>query len=290
VGKHGWAGEGSKAGVAWRTKVIYGTNVRSSYAAGRWAQLNDPELLAVRPYWRYIHNDSVLHPRPLHAGWGRAGLTLRHDDPFWVSHFPHNGWGCRCTVKAVRGPVEGGATAPPEGWDTRNAKGDLPGVDKGWDYAPGANATTPLREMIDKKLINLDAPIGAAMAQALRPALREEQARAFASFVEATLADKVRGKYLVAGALKPAWIEAATRRDVVPKSAEIAVRDQDVWHTFRDAKANKLDLDWYKNLPHHLDAPGAVDWTRPTPMHRRFCCYTTRQAMRPSWWCGLITR
>lgn len=267
VGRHGWTGwtgEGSKAGVAWRTKVIYGTNVRTSYAAGRWAQLNDPELLAVRPFWRYIHRDSVLHPRPQHVAWN--GLVLRHDHPFWrQGRFPPNGWGCGCMVQAVRGPADGDATEPPAGWDVRDAKGNLSGVDRGWDYAPGANAATPLRELIDKKLIALDAPIGAALAQAMRPVLREEQARAFASFVDSTLADKVRGKHVVAGALKPAWIDAAARRDIVPKTAEIAVRDQDVWHTFRDAKAHKLDLDWYKNLPHHLDAPGAVvlDTTHP---------------------------
>jgi nicotinamide mononucleotide (NMN) deamidase PncC len=29
-------GEGSQAGVAWRTKVIYQTNMATSYAAGRY--------------------------------------------------------------------------------------------------------------------------------------------------------------------------------------------------------------------------------------------------------------
>jgi hypothetical protein len=165
VGKHGWtgwAGEGSKAGVAWRTKVIYGTNVRSSYAAGRWAQLNDPELLAARPYWRYIHNDSVMNPRPQHLAW--HGLTLRHDHPFFQTNFAPNGWGCRCTIMAVRGPAEGDATAPPAGWDVRNAKGDLPGVDKGWDYAPGARADEPLRNFVQDKLITLPEAIGKALS------------------------------------------------------------------------------------------------------------------------------
>src|SRR5574340_39125 len=66
VQKHGWTGwtgEGTKAGEAWRTRVIYETNLRTSHAAGRWAQLNDPDLLKLRPFWRYVHNDSALHPR-----------------------------------------------------------------------------------------------------------------------------------------------------------------------------------------------------------------------------------
>jgi hypothetical protein len=70
-------GEGTKAGEAWRTKVIWATNLRSSYAAGRWSQLTDPDLLARRPYWKYVHSESVLHPRPQHLAWN--GLTLRHD-------------------------------------------------------------------------------------------------------------------------------------------------------------------------------------------------------------------
>jgi hypothetical protein len=95
VARHGWSGwtgEGSKEGVAWRTKVIYQTNMSTSYAAGRWQQLNDPELGSILPYWRYKHSDSVLYPRPLHVSWD--GLTLPRDHQFWRTHFPPNGWNC----------------------------------------------------------------------------------------------------------------------------------------------------------------------------------------------------
>lgn len=168
VAKHGWtgwAGEGTKAGEAWRTKTIYATNVRGSHAAGRYAQLTHPDLLATRPYWRYVHNDSVTHPRPQHAAWGHAGLTLRHDDPFWDTHYPPNGWGCRCSVRAVRAPAEDAATAPPKGWDTRDPNGRLPGIDRGWDYAPGARADEPLRNFVQEKLITLPEAIGRALSR-----------------------------------------------------------------------------------------------------------------------------
>lgn len=155
-GWSGWAGEGSKAGEAWRTRVIYQTNITTSHAAGRWQQLNDPELLAVRPFWRYIHADGVLHPRPLHKAWGDSGLTLRHDHPFWRTHFPPNGWGCHCRVKAVRGPAAGDATQPPEGWDSLDSKtGAPPGIDKGWAYAPGASLTDETRRMVTEKAAKL---------------------------------------------------------------------------------------------------------------------------------------
>ena len=151
VARHGWTGwtgEGTKAGEAWRTKVIYETNLRTSYAAGRWAQLTDPDMLESRPYWCYVHNDSVLHPRPHHKRWGDMRLTLRHDDPFWQTHFPPNGWGCRCRVTAVTAPKTGDGTEPPAGWNAPDSAGRLPGIDKGWAYAPGASATPQLRDLI----------------------------------------------------------------------------------------------------------------------------------------------
>lgn len=160
----GWTGEGTKAGEAWRTRVIYQTNMASSYAAGRWKQLNDPELLKVRPFWRYIHNDSVLNPRPQHKAWGDAGLTLRADHAFWRTHFPPNGWGCHCSVQAVRGPKAGDVTDPPDGWDSIDAKtGSPPGIDKGWAYAPGAGVGSELRKVVDAKVAKLPGALGQAL-------------------------------------------------------------------------------------------------------------------------------
>lgn len=80
-----------------------------------------------------------MHPRPMHKQWGDMRLTLRHDDPFWASHFPPNGWGCRCRVVAVRGPAEGDAGEPPAGSHEIDPKtGEPVGIDRGWGYAPGA--------------------------------------------------------------------------------------------------------------------------------------------------------
>lgn len=139
-GWHGWTGEGTKAGEAWRTRVIYETNVRASHAAGRYRQLTDPKTLQAMPFWRYVHNDSVMHPRLQHQAWGDAKLTLPHEHDFWKTHFPPNGWGCRCRVVAVRAPREGDATTPPAGWAQIDAKtGEQVGIDKGWGYAPGAS-------------------------------------------------------------------------------------------------------------------------------------------------------
>lgn len=144
-GWEGWTGSDTKKGRDWRTRVIYNTNLSASYAAGRWAQLNDPDLIASRPYWKYIHSDTVAHPRPWHQLWGKT-VVLKHDDPWWKTHFPPNGWGCQCRIKAVSAKEYGGQVAPDDGTYTkRDRYGNehtMPmGIDYGWDYAPGASLT-----------------------------------------------------------------------------------------------------------------------------------------------------
>lgn len=139
-GWHGWTGEGTAAGEAWRTKVIYQTNLNTSYAAGRYAQLTEPEFLTRNPYWRYKHMDGIANPRLQHVAWN--GLVLPHDHPFWQTHFPPNGWGCSCKAFSVseaeyQRAVKAGLPELPEGWDEADDKGNLPGVAKGFDYAPG---------------------------------------------------------------------------------------------------------------------------------------------------------
>jgi hypothetical protein len=158
-GWHGWTGEGTAAGEAWRTRVIWETNLATSYAAGRHAQLTDPELLARRPYWKYVHSENVRTPRPQHLAWN--GLTLRHDHPFWKTHYPPNGWGCQCRVVAVREPAAGDPTEPPPGWDEPDAKGRLPGIDQGWAYAPGASVSEELRRIVTEKARKLPEELAA---------------------------------------------------------------------------------------------------------------------------------
>ncbi|MDR8523464.1 phage minor head protein [Shewanella fidelis] len=87
--KHGWQHTG---GADWRARIIYNTNMRQSYNAGRFEQLQHFD------YWRYAHGDSQT-PRALHLKWHNT--ILPKDDPWWQSHFPSNGWGCKCRVYGV---------------------------------------------------------------------------------------------------------------------------------------------------------------------------------------------
>lgn len=220
VAKHGWTGwtgEGSKAGEAWRTKVIYQTNMAQSHAAGRYRQMSDPDYVRLRPYWRYIHREGVRHPRPHHQAW--HGLTLPHDHPLWQSHFAPNGWGCGCRIAAVS-KAEGerstaaGLGEPPDGWDAIDPKTDAPvGIDKGFDYAPGASVDVPLRKMVQDKLIAYPPAIGKALTADVNRYINTTQSPA--EFVDGVLQDRQRTDPLWLGFVEdPASVNKAIQRDV----------------------------------------------------------------------------
>ena len=249
----GWTGEGSKGGEAWRTKVIYQTNMATSYAAGRWKQLTNPELLKILPYWQYRHNDSVMYPRPLHVSWD--GLTLPPTHPFWQTHFPPNGWGCMCWVTAVS--KEKFMLAVANGKGPANAPTTTEGIDKGFDYAPGANAHRPLKDFIDQKLIKLDAPIGAAMYESMRPMLLAERVLAVRNMVAVAAASlEPKGASVVAHVIAPKTVADLAARDVVLRDAAIWLRDHELVHAVRDYKdrlGNALPLDVWLDISGQLD-------------------------------------
>lgn len=148
VAKYGWDYNG---GRNWRSRLIYETNLRASYSAGRYEQMMS--MVDVRPWWQYVHSDTVAHPRPLHLAWN--GIVLRYDDPWVKTHYCPNGWGCQCKWRALshrdlaKLGKDGPDDAPPEDMQTVTVgtRGATPrtvetpaGVDPGWGYAPGRDA------------------------------------------------------------------------------------------------------------------------------------------------------
>lgn len=94
VAKYGWDYNG---GRNWRSRVIYETNLDMAYAAGRYQQMQ--AVKRTRPYWQYRHNPAVERPRIEHLGW--HGKVFHADDPFWDTHYPPNGWGCKCKIRTL---------------------------------------------------------------------------------------------------------------------------------------------------------------------------------------------
>jgi hypothetical protein len=131
-----------KGGRNWRTAVIYSTNLRSAYHAGRFAQQMDPDVLKEFPNLRYVHGASLV-PRPEHLAWN--GVTLPATDPWWETHYGQNGWGCKCRVESA--PASSAKKEPEDfgkkEW-TNPSTGevrDIPvGIDPGFDHNPGEAA------------------------------------------------------------------------------------------------------------------------------------------------------
>lgn len=148
-----------------RLKTIFWSNMRSARAAGQWERIQRTKKAL--PYLLYVRT-SAAEPRPEHLVW--AGTLLPADDPFWNTHFPPNGWGCKCTVRQVtrreadRLVKDGGMTvdgetveisteAPETATKTfkhrrRGTETEIPvGIDPGWHTNPGLSRA---RTLIDR--------------------------------------------------------------------------------------------------------------------------------------------
>ncbi|NTT86913.1 phage minor head protein [Tabrizicola fusiformis] len=182
VAAKGWqistAGQGTEKGEAWRTRVIYKTNLATSYAAGRWAQLRE----AGYPYLVYRHGGS-LEPRPQHLAWD--GLVLEADHAFWATHAPPNGWGCSCYINGARSLDAsrrlGGKPGKvlPQGWERHDPKTGAPvGIDKGWAYGPGSSV---MQEVSGLAAAPARWPYGIAKAymESVPIGIRDDFARAY---------------------------------------------------------------------------------------------------------------
>ena len=174
----GWTGQGSVKGEAWRVRTIMMTNVSTSWAAGRYAQLKAGKL----PLWIYRHGGS-REPRLQHMAWN--GLVLPADHPFWQTHFPPCDWGCSCYVVGAAGPATarrmGGDPDKqlPANWDSIDPKTGAPlGIGKGWGYAPGARVA-PLVSAMAAKIGSWDYQIAKAFMENLPANRIDDLAQAY---------------------------------------------------------------------------------------------------------------
>jgi hypothetical protein len=131
----------------------------TAYSAGKFKQVE--RASKAFPYLMYdAVNDG--RTRPQHRAWDN--LVLRWDDPWWKTHYPPNGWNCRCSVIPLsqrgldRRGLKGPDAAPPtETYEWTNPRTgevmEVPaGIDPGWAYHPGLvtrNAET-LQTLADK--------------------------------------------------------------------------------------------------------------------------------------------
>jgi SPP1 gp7 family putative phage head morphogenesis protein len=120
----------------WRARVIFETNVRTSYAAGRYQQLQ--EMKDTHPYWQYHHGDS-RKPRQEHLA--NDGKVLPADDPWWDKNAPPNGYNCSCYISAL---TEGQVERLQQRKKNTNIWIDTDkdvSLDPNWLHAPGMHTT-----------------------------------------------------------------------------------------------------------------------------------------------------
>ncbi len=174
----GWTGEKTQKGQDWRARVIYKTNLSTSYAAGRFAQLQAANF----PFWVYRHGASR---EPRHEHLALDGLVLPSDHPFWARYFPPNGWGCSCYVVGARSEKAalrlGGKPEVklPEGWDSVDPVTLAPpGIDKGWAYAPGSSVVTTVNTLA-ARAVDWDYKLSTAYMRSLPDSTRDAFSQAY---------------------------------------------------------------------------------------------------------------
>ena len=253
IARHGWS---YKGGRDWRTRVIYETNLASSYAAGRWRQLQ--AVRAARPYWRYRHSPASTDPREDHVAWD--GMLLDANDPWWRTNFPPNGWGCKCFVEAVseREAPNGADKAPPLDWEDRSA-GErtvrVPeGVDPGFAYAPG-RASARSKSALSRLARSIGQPAGIAAHGVADMLARPTVANA----VEAAWSEWRRSdsggstSAFVLGTLPPKVLSALAAKSIRPATAAVLVTRK----RLEQALPSDGDLD---RLAAAISRPDAVLW------------------------------
>ncbi len=145
---YGWTGFSLSAdgtlielGTPRRLKTIYDTNMRTARATGQWERIQRSKK--TQPFLIYQLGPSREH-RPEHTDWN--GLVLKADDAWWDSHYPPNGWGCKCHVRQMskaEAETAGINQAPPitrEPWENiRTGQIEMvpKGIDPGWDTNAG---------------------------------------------------------------------------------------------------------------------------------------------------------
>jgi len=288
----GWYGEGVEVadprtgevkkvlvGLA-RLKRIYSTNLRTARAAGQWDRIQ--RTTASHPYLLYQLGPSREH-RPEHQAFN--GLLLPAEDPFWSTHYPPNGWGCKCWVRQVS-KVEHGRLSDKAG--IRQQAPDVTpvsvvnrrtgevrevhrGCDPGWDYNVGQT-----RRDLDAARHAMDG-LGRAYSGDAARAWRQDQAhllprtsREYRAWAEGlSLGDTGRqyGGRRTIGVMSEATLQALGKLGVGPKSAGLSIEAREVRHLLAEARkgAKAVPAGHVLRLPELLGRPKAVLWDDRRP-------------------------
>lgn len=266
-----------------RLPLIFFQNVQSAYMYGRYrAMLANAEE---RPWWMYI---AVLdsRTRPHHRALHRK--VFRYDDPFWKTHYPPNGFYCRCRVRALSdAQLEREGLTPESGegrmvnrevvvnprapesqrvvrevWGWQERPGGLTHwTDTGFSYSAGYTTYQLDCELAQKLELIKSGTLYAEVVQTINNAPARHAA--FGLWIEEKLASKWKtGDAVVVGLVQPEVVAAAKAAGLDP--ARIAVMTDDkLGHSKRQVHqeaGTALSVEQYKGLAESFSRPEAIYW------------------------------
>lgn len=149
----------SQLGSLRRLRTIYWANVNTARAAGEWERIQRTK----RGLPFLVYELSVAERRrPEHMA--LVGIVLPVDHPFWITHYPPNGWLCQCRVRQITkreaealgyDPDAGGPQIVTRPWTNKRTgeRFDVPeGIDPGWQSNPGVTRASNLHRFLSDRL------------------------------------------------------------------------------------------------------------------------------------------
>lgn len=271
-------------GSARRLSLIYDVNTRVAYNSGRYAQMMN--TVDSFPYWQYV---AVMdgRTRPEHAALNL--LVFRYDDPFWKTHYPPNGWLCRCRVRALseeRMKTLGLKTSYGASFlDTRTVDAGIDETtgevfqttvttfnngrvkmtpDVGWSYNPGSAAFGTDQSLI-RKLVEVQDP---DLRQQVVQSLNNSPARqlAFSLWARRVTEAKRAGNGVQSlGFMSESVADAVAARTGNVPSRLLAMSEKNLMHVDSDKHQRTgvaLSPDDIQQLPTLMAHPQAVLWDK----------------------------
>lgn len=129
VQAQGWAYHDN---AGWHSTLVFRLNTGNAYSAGRWEQAQRLEAAKPGTYFGRLITAGDNRVRDSHAE--MQGIVRPIDDAYWSTHWPPNGFNCRCHVQILtaRDLARYGYVVTPDG----DPRLKVP-PDKGWGYNPG---------------------------------------------------------------------------------------------------------------------------------------------------------
>lgn len=158
----------AQLGSPWRLETIFRTNMQTAYAAQAWEEIASQSDLA--PFLMYDAVDD-FRTRPQHRAWD--GKVLLTTDPWWETHYPPNGWNCRCgaiqlSADQLSAMGLSPTPAPKDGsyrWSNPRTGivTSVPnGIDPGFDRNAGSAYLADAMRLLDEKVKQLPEDMRAA--------------------------------------------------------------------------------------------------------------------------------